>query len=121
MYVYSAPKPERTTGKVLKIILEVDYLKDRHIKVAVEAICKVANEENKKLIVKTKTGFAESHTENQDALRVIKKTLEINNMYGVDKIQIKTSGGIRTREEAISLLQAGAHILGVGKGKELLN
>ena len=42
-------------------------------------------------------------------------------MYGVDKIQIKTSGGIKTREEAISLLQAGAHILGVGKGKELLN
>lgn len=106
-------------NKTLKVILEVDYIKDRHIKVAVEAICKIANEESKKLIVKTKTGFAEPHVQNIDALRVIKKTLETNNMYG--KIQIKTSGGIRTREEAVSLLQAGAHILGVGKGKELLN
>lgn len=105
--------------KVLKIILEVDYLSERLIKTATEAVCKIANEENVKLIIKTKTGFAEPRMLNNDAVRVIKKTLEINNMYG-DKIKIKASGGIRTKEEAISILQNGAHILGVGKGKELI-
>lgn len=106
--------------KVLKVILEVDYLNEKQIKTATEAICKIVKEENAKIIIKTKTGFAEVKMLNLDAIKVIKKTLEINNMYGEGKILIKASGGVRTKEEAISLLQAGAHILGVGKGKELL-
>lgn len=105
--------------KVLKVILEVDYLSEKLIKTATEAICKIANEENVKLVIKTKTGFAEPRMLNNDAVRVIKKTLEINNMYG-DKIKVKASGGIRSKEEAVSLLLSGAHIIGVGKGKELI-
>ncbi len=100
--------------KVLKVILEVDYLKNKHIRTATEAICKIAEEENAKLIIKTKTGFAEQRVQNIMALKVIKETL------GNNPIKIKASGGIRSKEEAISLLQAGAHILGVGKGKELI-
>ena len=107
-------------GKVLKIILEVDLLNERQIKTAVQTISKIANEENAKLIIKTKTGFVENKVSNLHAIQVIKKTLEELNQYGEDKIRIKASGGIRTKEEALQLIQAGAHILGVSKGAEIL-
>ena len=107
-------------GKVLKIILEVDFLTDRLIKQATQTICKVANEENAKLVIKTKTGFSENKFSNLDAVKIIRKTLEDLNQYGEDKIRIKASGGINSKEEALQLLEAGAHIRGVSKGLELL-
>jgi len=107
-------------GKVLKIILEVDLLNERQIRTATQTICKVANEENAKLVIKTKTGFTENKTSNLSAIQIIRRTLEELNQYGEDKIRIKASGGIRTKEEALQLLQAGAHILGVGKGAEIM-
>ncbi len=107
-------------GKTLKIILEVDMLNEKQIRTATQVISKVANEENAKLIIKTKTGFAENKVQNLHAVQVIKKTLEELNQYGEDKIRVKASGGVRTKEEALQLLQAGAHILGVGKGAEIL-
>lgn len=107
-------------GKVLKIILEVDLLNERQIRTATQTICKVANEENAKLVIKTKTGFIENKTSNLSAIQIIRRTLEELNQYGEDKIRIKASGGIRTKEEAIQLIQAGAHILGVGKGAEII-
>ena len=108
-------------GKVLKIILEVDLLNERQVKTAVQTICKIANEESAKLVIKTKTGFVENKVSNSHALQVIKKTLEELGQYGEDKIRIKASGGIRTKEEAHQLIQAGAHILGVSKGAELVS
>ncbi len=105
--------------KVLKIILEVDYLNEKLIRTATEAICKVQQEENKKIIVKTKTGFAENKIPNIDAVRIIRKTLEEEKLYGT--IQIKASGGIRTKDEAIKLIEAGAHVLGVGNGVGIIN
>ncbi len=108
-------------GKPLKIILEVDLLNERLIKNAVQAISKIANEENGNLIIKTKTGFTENKFLNINAIKIIKKTLEELNQYGEGKIRVKASGGVRTKEEAILLLQAGAHILGVGKGIDLLS
>ena len=107
-------------GKVLKIILEVDFLTEKQMRTATQVISKIANEENAKLIIKTKTGFAENKVQNLHAVQVIKKALEELNQYGEDKIRIKASGGIRTKDEALQLIQAGAHILGVGKGAELL-
>ena len=107
-------------GKVLKVILEIDLLNERMIKKAVQVICKIVNEENAKIVVKTKTGFVENKMSNLNALRVIRKILEEQNQYGEDKIRIKASGGIRTKEEAIQLLEAGAHILGVSRGSEIL-
>ena len=106
--------------KVLKIILEIDLLSERQVRIAVQTITKIANEENAKLIIKTKTGFADNKVSNLSAVQIIRKTLEELNQYGEDKIRIKASGGIRIKEEAIQLLQAGAHILGVSKGAEIL-
>ena len=69
-------------GKVLKIILEVDLLNERQIKTATQTICKVANEENAKLVIKTKTGFTENKTSNLSAIQIIRRTLEELNQYG---------------------------------------
>ena len=110
-------------GKILKVILEVDFFNERLLKAATQIICKITDEENAngKLVIKTKTGYVENKVSNLDALRIIKKTLEEQNQYGEDKIRIKASGGIRTKEEAVQLLEAGAHILGVSKGIELVS
>ena len=107
-------------GKLLKIILEIDLLNEKQIKTATQVISKIANEENAKLAIKTKTGFAEKKFPNINAVQIIKKALEGLNSYGEDKIMIKASGGISTKEEAIQLLQAGAHILGISKGIEIV-
>ena len=110
-------------GKTLKIILEVDMLSEKLIRTATQIICKVASEEsdqNVKLIIKTKTGFAEKKFSNIDAVRIIKKTLEELGKYGEDKIQIKASGGIETKQDVMNLLEAGAHIIGTSKSKEIM-
>ena len=107
-------------GKTLKVILEIDLLNDKILRSATQVIAKIANEENAKLVIKTKTGFTEYKYQNLDAIRIIRTTLETLNMYGEDKIRIKASGGIKTKQDAITLLQAGAHILGVSKGSEVL-
>ena len=107
-------------GKVLKIILEIDLLNERQAKTAVQTISKIANEENAKLVIKTKTGFVENKVSNLNAVQIIKRTLEELGQYGEDKIRIKASGGVRTKEEANQLIQVGAHILGVSKGAEIL-
>ena len=108
-------------GKTLKIILEVDLLNERLIKTATEVISKIANEENAKLVIKTKTGFVENKFSNLNAISIIKENLQKLNQYGEDKIRIKASGGIRSKDEAIQLLNAGTHILGVSQGAEILS
>lgn len=116
-------------GKTLKIILECDYLNEEQIRKSTELICEVAKEEKAKyLIVKTNTGFAkEIKTENIDAVRYIKETLEKHGLYAEKiediaqgKIGIKVSARVKTKDDAISLLNAGAHIIGTSSGEEII-
>ena len=106
-------------GKVLKIILEVDLLTEKSIRHATRTIAKIVSEEDANIVIKTKTGFSENKLPNLTAVKIIKEILEEINLYG--KIKIKASGGIKTKEEAFQLLETGAHILGVSKGKELIS
>ena len=117
-------------GKTLKIILECDYLNEAQIRKATDLICEVAKEEKAKyLIIKTNTGFAkEIKTENIDALRYIKQTLEKHHLYAErledisnGKIGIKVSARIKTTDSAIALLNAGAHIIGTSSGEEIVD
>ena len=113
------------SGKVLKIILEVDHLTESEIKEATRLIAEAAKEEKaNNVIVKTKTGFAlENKVPNLLALGIIKTILEEMGIYAKKiedikngKIGIKTSGGIKTKEEALPLLDNGAHVLGTSSG-----
>lgn len=116
-----------TGGNVLKIILEIDLLKEEHIRDATRIIAKIAKEDKgTKLIVKTKTGFTDYIFPNLEAVKIIRKALEETNQYaktvdelGNGKVGIKASGGIKTKEDAIELLEAGAHILGTSSGEKL--
>ena len=117
-------------GKTLKIILECDYLNEVQIRKATDLICEVAKEEKAKyLIVKTNTGFAkEIKTENTDALRYIKETLEKHGLYAErledisnGKIGIKVSARVKTTDSTITLLNAGAHIIGTSSGEEIVD
>lgn len=108
-------------NKTLKIILEVDLLTGELITTATEIISEIAVKNNieNKIIIKTKTGYAERKLENIDAVKLIKGSLDKNKLS--DKILIKASGGIKTKEDCITLIQAGASILGTSSGVEIIS
>ena len=64
---------------------------------------------------------------NLKAVKIIKEELERQGLYAKNideikegKIGIKASGGIKTKEDAIALLEAGAHILGTSSGVQIV-
>jgi len=116
-------------NRPLKIILETDYLSEEQIRLSVQIICDVAKElKTKNLIIKTNTGYAkEVKTENIDAVRFIRETLEKNGLYAENiedikegKIGIKVSARIKTNDAAVTLLNKGAHIIGTSSGEEIM-
>ncbi len=93
-------------GKVIKIILEVSLLNDEEI----AKICEICLE-TKPNFVKTSTGFNGGAT--VDSVRKLK-------LYVKDIIKIKASGGIKTKADAISLINAGASRIGSSSGPSLI-
>jgi deoxyribose-phosphate aldolase len=94
------------TGKPIKAILETALLDDKQKTLAAE-ICLDAGV----AYLKTSTGFFGGATvEDVQLLAKITK----------GKIGIKASGGIRTLEKALELIQAGATRLGTSSGPELI-
>ena len=94
------------TGQTVKAILETTVLTDKE-KVLAGEICLDAGV----AYLKTSTGwFGGATVEDVELLREITK----------GQIGIKASGGIRTYEQAISLIRAGATRLGTSRGVELL-
>lgn len=86
-------------GKVVKVILETGVLNEREL----GKLCDICLELNPDFI-KTSTGFnGEGAT-----VSIIKLLRELIK----DQIKIKASGGIRTREDAIRLIEAGAKRIG---------
>ena len=115
-------------GKVLKVILEVDYLSNEQIAQAVNCVCEVVKEKNaNNIVVKTKTGFAPKKIENVQAVSIMKEALEKNGLYALNideiahgKIGIKASGGMKTKEDVIPVLEKGAHIIGTSSGEDII-
>ncbi|UCF71734.1 MAG: deoxyribose-phosphate aldolase [candidate division WOR-3 bacterium] len=94
---------EACQGKVLKVIIEACLLSDEE-KVAAAKIAK----ENGAYYVKTSTGFSIGGATVED-VRLLRST--VGKDFGV-----KASGGIRTYEQACSLVAAGASRLGTSHG-----
>jgi deoxyribose-phosphate aldolase len=86
-------------GLPLKVILETCYLNSEQI---VEA-CK-RSERAGAQFVKTSTGFG-SQGASVEVVRLMKKTVG-------ERMQVKASGGIRTQEQALQMIAAGATRLG---------
>lgn len=95
-------------GKIVKVIIETCLLNDNE-KVLASKIVKDCGAN----FVKTSTGFSVAGATIDD-VKLIKKTIG-------GEIGIKASGGIKTKEEAISFIQAGADRIGTSNGVNIVS
>ena len=94
-------------GKVLKVIIETNLLTDKEI-------IKITNISNECYVnyIKTCTGFTGGVNIEQ---------VDIINKYKNDLVEIKASGGIKTKDDLIALIDAGATRIGTSHGVEIMN
>lgn len=97
--------------KPLKVILETDLLEKDEIKTACELCVKAKAD-----FVKTSTGFVKGGVGAKvEDVELMYKTV---NPYG---LKVKASGGIRDKETAIKMLEAGAERLGTSSGVKIVS
>lgn len=103
-YVYDDVRAVVEASKVpVKVIIETCYLTDEE-KVAACVISKLAGAK----FVKTSTGFGTAGAKFEDVQLM---------RWAVDgEIEVKASGGVRTYEDAIKMLKAGATRIGTSSG-----
>src|SRR5689334_5217557 len=89
--------------KILKVIIETAYLSDNEI----EEACKICSDAGADF-VKTSTGFAPSGAK-VEQVAIMKKNLP-------NTVGIKASGGIKSYEQAVALISAGASRIGTSSG-----
>lgn len=94
--------------KLLKVIIETAYLSDSEIENACN-ICADAGAD----FVKTSSGFAPSGA-NKETIARMKSVLPKH-------VGIKASGGIKTSEQALALIEAGASRIGTSSGIAIVN
>lgn len=94
-------------NKVLKVIIETALLTEEEIKLASQAVLDGGAD-----FVKTSTGFSTRGASVED-VKVIKSVVG-------DKCLIKASGGIRSHEDMMKMIEAGANRIGASAGKVLL-
>ena len=97
--------------KPLKVILETDLLTKNEIKKACELCI-----EAKANFVKTSTGFVKGGVGAK--AEDVKLMFETVSPYG---LKVKASGGIRDKEAAIKMLEAGAERLGTSSGVKIVS
>lgn len=97
--------------KPLKVILETDLLEKDEIKKACE-LCVEAKAD----LVKTSTGFVKGGVgaKTED----VKLMYETVSPYG---LKVKASGGIRDKETAVKMIEAGAERLGTSSGVKIVS
>ena len=96
--------------KPLKVILETDLLEKDEIKKACE-LCIEAKAD----FVKTSTGFVKGGVGAKE--EDVKLMYETVSPYG---LKVKASGGIRDKEAALKMLEAGAERLGTSSGVKIV-
>ena len=94
-------------GKILKVILETCLLTDDEIVRACQ-LSEAAGAD----YVKTSTGFSKGGA-TAEAVSLMRKTVG-------DRLGVKASGGIRDRESALKMIEAGASRLGCSAGVKIM-
>ena len=94
--------------KLLKVIIETAYLTDEEI---IEA-CKLCADAGVDF-VKTSTGFAPTGAK-VEHVKLMREVLQAH-------VGIKASGGIKTREQALAMIEAGADRLGTSSGIKIVS
>ncbi len=93
---------------IVKVIIETAYLDSFDLYTACE-ICAEANAD----FVKTSTGFA-SQGADAEIVRKMRSILPSN-------VKIKASGGIKSREQAAAMIEAGAERIGTSSGVAIVS
>jgi deoxyribose-phosphate aldolase len=93
--------------KLLKVIIETAYLSDPEI----ENACKLCADAGADF-VKTSTGFAPSGAK-EEQVRLMRGSLP-------PTVGVKASGGIKTREHAVAMIEAGASRIGTSSGIKII-
>lgn len=101
---------EACPNKILKVILETDLLNKEEI----ENACKLCINA-KADFVKTSTGFVKNGVGAK--VEDVKLMHKIVSPHG---LQVKASGGIRDKQKAIDMIEAGASRLGTSSGVEIV-
>jgi deoxyribose-phosphate aldolase len=101
-------KVSHASEKMLKVIIETAYLSPAQIQEAC-LICQDAGAD----FVKTSTGYAPSGAKVED-IRLMRQALP-------STVGIKASGGIKTLDQALALIHAGADRLGTSAAKSLMD
>ena len=90
-------------SKIVKVILETCLLTEEEVKEA----CKLS-QEAKADYVKTSTGFSKSGA-SVEMVKIMYDTVH-------DTMKVKASGGVRTYDDAIKMIEAGASRIGTSNG-----
>ncbi len=98
---------DQAGDKVVKVIIETCLLTNEE-KIIACSIAKAAGAN----FVKTSTGFSKAGANEED----VKLMREIVG----DNMGVKASGGVRTYEDAIKMIDAGANRIGASKGVEII-
>lgn len=99
---------EAAKGNCVKVILENCYLTEEEIKLACEACVKA-----KATFVKTSTGFGTSGAKPED-VKLMRETVGEN-------LGVKAAGGIRDKETALAMIEAGANRIGCSAGIQIIS
>ena len=99
---------EAADGNCVKVIIETSLLNQDEKALA----CNIVMESGA-AFVKTSTGFSSSGATLED-VKLIKKLVG-------DRVGIKASGGIKTKNEALKLIEAGATRIGTSRGVEIIS
>ena len=99
---------EAADGNCVKVIIETSLLNQDEKALA----CNIVMESGA-AFVKTSTGFSSSGATLED-VRLIKKVVG-------DRVDIKVSGGIKTKNEALEFIEAGASRIGTSRGVEIIS
>ena len=94
-------------GAIVKVIIETCYLSDEEKEIA----CRLAMEAGADF-VKTSTGFGTRGATVED-VRLMRRVVG-------DKLGVKAAGGIRTYEQALEMIRAGANRIGTSSGVKIV-
>ena len=94
-------------GNVVKVIIESGLLTDSEISLATTIAC-----ESGANFVKTSTGITGGGA-TENAVKIIKENLS-------NGAEIKASGGIKTKEDALKFISLGATRIGTSSGVEII-
>ncbi|ACS90202.1 MULTISPECIES: deoxyribose-phosphate aldolase [Thermococcus] len=94
-------------GAIVKVIIETCYLTEEEKEIA----CKLAMEARADF-VKTSTGFGTGGATIED-VKLMRRVVG-------DKLGVKAAGGIRTYEDALAMINAGANRIGTSSGVKII-